>query len=133
MSKYGDIQTQFTDGGLLIEALEEMGYKPINCIDKPQQLEGYQGDKRKETAHVIIPRKQVGGAANDIGFTKGPDGKFRAIISEYDSNRHNAEWLGRLRDNYTEKGVVKVAKQNGFRAVSRKAANGKRELEFIRI
>lgn len=134
MSAYSEVVTQFSDGELLLEALQEMGFQPRNCIGKPEQLEGYKGDKRQQRADIIIPRRQVGGASNDIGFTRGPDGKYGAVISDYDSSRYDAEWLKKLRASYTDKGILKQAKKAGLKFVSKKRneVTGKMDYNFLR-
>jgi hypothetical protein len=109
-----------------------MGFQPKNCIGKPEPLIGYQGDYRTADgeghtkdaskamkADIIIPRAQVGGASNDIGFRRGPDGKYGAIISDYDSSRYNAEWMTKLRAAYTDKGIMKSAAKAGLKLISK--------------
>jgi hypothetical protein len=65
-----------------------------------KHLYGYQNDQRAQTAHVIIRRQYVGGAANDVGFVRQADGSYKAIISEYDSSHYNQTWLNRLTTYY---------------------------------
>lgn len=146
MSAYSEIQTQFKDGEALIEALQEMGFKPQNHIGSPMPLVGYQGDYRTADgeghtrditqamkADIILPRAQVGVSSNDIGFVKGPDGTFGAIISEYDSTKHNTAWLNKVRVNYTAKMVQKQAKRAGLRQVGEgKMVNGKMQYIFLK-
>src|ERR1039458_7069437 len=86
MSKYSSINTCFDDQDALVEALKADGFQPLLATDQVagDPLTGYQGDKRKDRAHVIIPRQQISGASNDIGFRRGTDGTFRAVISEFD-------------------------------------------------
>jgi hypothetical protein len=60
-------------------------------LNEPMHLEGYHGDKRQETANIVIPRSMVnqymsGGASNDVGFTRTSEG-FDAIVSQYDQSR----------------------------------------------
>jgi hypothetical protein len=76
-------QVDLTDQKALVQALEELGYKP-NVYVEPKNLYGYQGDLRKQRAHVVIPRRQVGCASNDIGFERKADGTYIMHISEYD-------------------------------------------------
>ena len=134
MSAYSEVKTQFNDGGLLIEALEEMGFKPENHIGNPQRLTGYQGDRRTDVADIIIPRTQVGRASNDIGFVRGSDGTFRAIISDYDSSKYDTQWLKQVRASYTDKGIMKSAKLAGLRFVSKakNAKTGKMDYQFLK-
>jgi hypothetical protein len=72
----------------------------IEAHEDPKHLYGYQGDRREQKANVIIRRNNVGGAANDVGFFRDGDGKYNAIISEYDSGHYNKQWLGKLTTFY---------------------------------
>lgn len=132
MSAYSEVKTEFKDGDLLLEALKAMGFQPRNCIGKPAHLEGYHGDQREQLADIIIPRAQVGTASNDIGFVKGPDGTFRAIISDYDSTRHNQKWLNEVKTNVADAGIQKQAKKMGLRLGKRTVVKGQIQYEFLR-
>lgn len=109
MSHYIDIKTEITDCNALVRALERMGFKDKTEVhDVAQNLYGYQGDVRNQKANVIVRRKYVGRASNDIGFEKQNDGYFKAYISEYDKNiGYNDNWTDKL---YTYYGV-ECAKQ----------------------
>jgi hypothetical protein len=73
-----------------VKALVRAGWKEnqIEVHDEAQHLVGYQGDQRKDKANVIIRRKYVGGASNDLGFVLQEDGTYKAIVSEYDRSKH---------------------------------------------
>jgi len=71
-----------------------MGYKPI-VSETAQSLHGYAGDTRKQKAHVIIPRSQVGSASNDVGFEK-IKGKYVMHLSEYDQHGFKTNKLKQL-------------------------------------
>lgn len=146
MSAYSQVQTQFTDPELLVEALRELGYNPVVSIGKPQPLRGIGGDYRTRdgqghtrnaadamTGEIIIPRSQVGGASNEVGFSRGADGKYTAIISAYDSHTNFA--LSRqqqLAGQYADCKVKREAKRAGLRMTGRKVQNGKVEYLFIK-
>lgn len=85
MSEYHECEVNMVDKSSMIEALKEMGYKPITHTN-PINLTGYQGDKRKQKAHIIISRDQVSQASNDVGFERQPDGKYKFHISKYDES-----------------------------------------------
>lgn len=136
MSKYATIVTSLTDGKLLMEALVVMGLKGIqNHIGNPQPLEGYEARLRKETADIIIPRRYVGSASNDLGFRRGADGKYVAIISDYDSSRYNSKWLSSLQVEYNQVDLNATMKKQGFKLVNTglNQTNGNRKLEYQRI
>lgn len=83
MSEYHNVQIEVDDKDSIVKSLEEMGYKP-KVFEEAQNLLGYRGDRRKQVAHIIIPKSQVGRASNDIGFEKQENGKYLLHISEYD-------------------------------------------------
>ena len=62
-----------------------MGYKP-EIHQEAVALIGYRGDKREQKAHIVIPRKQISGASNDVGLEKQSNGKYIIHISEYDES-----------------------------------------------
>lgn len=137
MSKYHELKTEYKDGAALVEALKENGYSTVEFHDVPQQLIDFQGrptryiDKTGDKANIIVRRHIVGGAANDLGFVKGADGNYNAIVSEYDSHRHSAEWFKGLKKIYTEKVVVKTAAKNGFKYLGKKIIAGKPTFQWL--
>jgi hypothetical protein len=119
MSAYHEQKTSINDADVLCESLKEIGVKEVQKHDTPVALEGYHGDKRKETAEIVIPRRVVGSASNDIGFKRGEDGNFKAIISSFDSSRHGKKWLADLTKTYVEKKAMKSARNAGLTFVGR--------------
>lgn len=127
MSAFVDCETIIQDGECLIQALGEVGFPQHNLViqyeldaegnkvldekGQPimllQRLHGYRGDLRQDQAHIVIPKRFVGGWSNDIGFRREADGTWRAIISEYDRARFNDAWLTRLTDEYSAKVIEK--------------------------
>jgi len=115
MSHYLDIKTQITDLECLVEALcrietrtGQWNKNKIEVHETPQNLYGYQGDVRSQKANVIIRKLHVGGASNDIGFLKSPDGTYTSIISEFDRRFYNLLWSEKLSTYY---GVEKAKKE----------------------
>jgi len=103
MSRFCEVKTIFKDSASLICALVETGNwttDQIEIYDDPVGLYGYRGDMRNEKANIIIRRKHVGKASNDIGFAKDENGHYNAIISEYDARKYSDQWLGQLKTNY---------------------------------
>ncbi|MCD6435227.1 MAG: DUF1257 domain-containing protein, partial [Clostridiales bacterium] len=87
--------------------------------DMPVPLEGYRGDKREQKAHIIIPRKQVGGASNDVGFEKTECG-FKLHASAFDKAWRTGNKIDQLRLNYSEKRIMKtIRKKTKFTVKSR--------------
>lgn len=133
MSEYHVIETEFKDQQVLIEALEEMGYHP-EVYDKPKNLLGYQGDKRQQKAHIIIPRRQVGGASNDVGFEK-VDGKYICHASGYDAPWRTGAKISKLKQTYGEKKIMKSVRQSSrYSFMSRKVTeDGEVKIKIRRI
>jgi uncharacterized protein DUF1257 len=132
LSNYKEIRCKITDRDCLMKALEEKGFHPEYHAEG-DALVGFQGDYRMPNgkdhttdktkamkAEVIIRRKEVGGASNDIGFVKGTDGTFQAIISDYDSSRYNRKWINDVTDKYAVHKVKKQAKSMNLKFVSEK-------------
>jgi len=144
MSAYNQITTQMTEMSCLKKALEKtprhrstpqgkkaVTFQPVlhNIATK---LEGYHGDKRVQTAELVIPRAQVGSASNEIGFKKQTDGTIKAIISDFDQGQgYNAEWLKKLATTYNEVRVEEKLDMQDFGVIERTALpNGKVRLQF---
>lgn len=122
MSHYTVIETQLLDAECIIAALKQMGYQPEQH-EKPVNLYGYQGDLREQTAEIVIPRKQIGGDANDIGFKRDANG-FKIYVSEYDVSSQHFN-LKSFQQKYAEAKVLKDAKRLGYSAMNRAEVNGK--------
>lgn len=137
MSEYHELKTEYKDPEALVEALGEMGYTTVEVHESPVQLIDYCGrptkyiDKNGDKANIIVRRKFVGGSANDLGFAKKADGSYSAIISEFDSGKHNAGWLNKLKAVYTEKTAIKHGKSKGFKFLGKKTVNGKTQLQWL--
>ena len=122
MSHFTRIKTRITDKAALVKALADVGYKLVEIHDTPQHLYGYGGDRRAQTAEVIVRRKYVGKASNDIGFRRTDDGSFEAIISAYDRRKHSQAWLDRLTQRYAYHVARAKLQEQGFDLVSEETA-----------
>ena len=133
MSAYHTLKTEYRDRDTLVEALKEMGYPEVEVHDEATNLYGYHGDKRSQKANVIVRRKYVGSAANDLGFVKTEDGTYEAIVSEYDSSTHcTPTFFKGLQRNYAEKGAIKAAAKKGFKYLGKTIGkNGKPQLRWM--
>lgn len=137
MSEFHAQKTSYKDVECLVSALKEQGYAEVEVHEVAQQLYDWHGkktfylDKEGDKANVIVRRHIIGGAANDMGFKRNADGTFDAIVSQYDSGKHNAKWFGQLKAKYAEKVDMKTAAKNGLRFLGRKVVNGKVQLQFL--
>ena len=98
------------DRRLLLAALADLGYAEVE-EGEALPLYGYQGDRRPETAELVVRRRHLGSASNDLGFARTPGG-FVAIISEYDQRvLHGGQLLTKLRTAYSERVVEAVTRR----------------------
>ena len=111
MSKYLTFpEIVFKDRRLLVAALAEIGFTDVE-EGKELPLYGYQGDRRPETAEIVVRRQLIGHASNDLGFTLTPSG-YVPVISEYDERMLLAgQFLTRLRTAYGEAVVEEVRRR----------------------
>lgn len=114
MSHFTAIKTQIKDAEALVKALADVGFKQVERHDIAQHLYGFQGDMRSQSAEVIVRRKYIGTASNDIGFQRQKDGTFEAIISEYDRRKYAQPWLNQIMQRYAYHALVAAAPTQGF-------------------
>jgi hypothetical protein len=122
VSHFTRIKTRITDRAALVQALADVGYKRVETHDTPQHLYGFLGDRRPQTAEVIVRHRQISWFSNDIGFSRGADGCFEAIISDYDRRNHSQVWLGRLTQRYAYHVARAKLQEQGFDLVSEETA-----------
>lgn len=135
MSHYSEVQIELADEGCLMAALTRLGFKgKVEVHREAQPLYGYQGDARAQTAHIIIRQQHVGRAANDLGFERQTDGKYRVWVSDYDQkyNKYDAAWMGRLKQAYGVEKARAEAKKKGYRVSEKKLDDGRIQLVLRR-
>jgi hypothetical protein len=110
MSKYMTFTSAaFKDRECLLSALLECGYSETE-EGEALSLYGYQGDRRPETAQIVVRRKFIGAASNDLGFQR-TDAGYVPVISEYDrSFMMQGKFLTNLRTSYNLKSAEKLAR-----------------------
>jgi len=103
MSAYIKLMTPMTDEQCLVAALTDVGFDrtKLEIHETQVNLEGYRGDQRDQTAHVVIRKQYVGVASNDIGFLRTATG-YQAIVSAYDRGHYGTNWLSQVNVRYNE-------------------------------
>ena len=111
----------FKDRRLLLAALATVGY-PEAEEGEALPLYGYRGDQRPETAQLVVRRRRVGSASNDLGFTHTSQG-YVPIVSEYDQRAlQGGQLLVNLRTAYSEHVVEEVKRR--LRGTARRTVDG---------
>ncbi|MGB3518746.1 MAG: DUF1257 domain-containing protein [Leptolyngbya sp. DLM2.Bin15] len=115
MSHFSAIKTQIKSADALLQALADLGFRTVEHHTTAQPLYGYQGDRRSQTAEVIVRRKHLGHLSNDLGFKRQADGTYQAIISDYDRGHdYGQDWLNQLTQRYGYHHLKAIAPAQGF-------------------
>lgn len=116
MSAYETQTSVLRDEDCLVKALCENGFtrEQIEVHETPQHLIDYHGQKRGQMATVIIRRKFVGGAANDIGFNMTANGTYEVFVSDYDQHKHGPAWTLAVTKSYDEHVLIKQGAVMGY-------------------
>lgn len=114
MSHYSRFRTKFVDRALLVKALADVGFTSVEQHAEAQPLFGYRGDRRADTAHIIVRRQYVGRMSNDIGFVEQPDGSYEAIISDFDKRKYDEVWLQKLTQRYAVHATLSSLTEQGY-------------------
>lgn len=135
MSHYNKLKTELRNRPNLIKALAKMGFGEgkIEIHDEADYLVGYQGDKREQKANIILRRKHVGGASNDIGFELQTDGTYVAHISDYDKSRYNDNWMKNLELHYGEEQAKTAFANEGWSCIESMDEQGNVQLVGTRM
>jgi hypothetical protein len=111
VSKYLAFQDYvLKDRRLLVAALADLGYSEVE-EGEALPLFGYHGDRRPETAEIVVRRRHLGSASNDLGFARTPAG-YIPIVSEYDQRTlRGGRFLVELRTAYSERVIEEVRRR----------------------
>lgn len=140
ISHFTEVRTVYKDQKALVEALEHAfgkGTVEVNAEGAP--LFGYQGDNRAllpvgnanhaPPCTVIVRRRHVGGASNDIGYRRGEDGVFRAYVSDYDTGAARTR-LDKIPQRYAVAAARSAARAQGWNVVEVPQKNGTVKLQL---
>jgi hypothetical protein len=136
MSHYVEMDVQFEtkNEADLIAALEEQfGEGTVEIHPEGAALYGYHGDDRSKAnqksrdyappCELVIRRKHVGSAANDVGFRRTPEGTYKSYISDYDNgSTFNKSKQNAVAQEYAVRVAERALKQDGW-SVTRQRLN----------
>ncbi len=100
MSYWTTIQTEMVSMEYLLKALQDVGLHVVEVYDDAQPIYRWSEDARATLSEVIIRRQYLFVDSSSMGFKRGEDGRFRAVISRKDRKRLNEEWIKRLTARY---------------------------------
>ena len=129
------IEISLNDSDSIKEALKEMGYK-FEEHKIAQKLLGFAGDTREQVAHIIVRKKYVGSAANDVGFYKKADGSYDMIISEFDKSgnkKQAVDFMHRIKQLYGKHLTIKQCKKLGLKISSQKVTEDNKIKIRVRV
>ncbi len=131
MSHYVECRTEFRDPQALIAALVECGFQEsqVEAHEEAVPLYGYQGDVRPQNAHIVVRRRHVGTAANDVGWERQADGTYRGWISEYDGrHRFNEQMQNRIKQEYAYQVIARQQRTRGRTVTRERLPSGEIEV-----
>jgi hypothetical protein len=138
MSHFVEMEVDFDvkNEAELVAALEQQfGEGHVEVHEKSQPLYGWHGDDRSKVSKssqdyappcdIIVRRKYVGGSANDVGFKRQENGKYKSYISEYDNgSTFTKPRQGLVAQEYALRVAEKQLKKEGWKTFRTKLDNG---------
>ncbi len=100
MSNVRRIPTAMTSATHLVAALEQSGLRDIERVSELAPLISWRGQQLPERAEIIVRRRQIGATADDLGFVRGADGRYEALLSEILLSRFDKRWFSELEKRY---------------------------------
>jgi len=100
MAKLRRIPTSMTSGSHLVAALEQSGLREVERVADLAPLVSWRGQPLPERAEIIVRRRQIGATADDLGFVRGAEGRYEALVSEILLSRFDKRWFAELEKRY---------------------------------
>ncbi|MBT8367267.1 MAG: DUF1257 domain-containing protein [Deltaproteobacteria bacterium] len=100
MSYWTTIQTEMVSLEHLLKALRDVGLHVVQVYDDAQPFYPWAEDAQETLSEVIIRPQYLFVDSSPMGFKRGEDGRFKAVISRGDRKRLNEEWIKRLTERY---------------------------------
>jgi hypothetical protein len=94
-----------------------MGFQRVEVHDVAQDLNNFFEMDSKRKAEIIIRSHDDHVSVADLGFKRGHDGRFEAIIDESDQLFYGQAWLQHLTQRYAYNVAVDTLKEQDFELV----------------
>lgn len=137
MSHFTEVQVNFKQENEkdLIAALEaHFGEGHVEVHEEGAGLFGYGGDDRSKNkkganyappCHIVIRRKHVGGASNDVGYLRDGKGGYTAYVSDFDKGgNYSQSKQDAVAQDYAERVSMRSLKAKGYTVVRKKEKDG---------
>lgn len=139
MSHFTDVEVNFEqkNEAEVVAALEKKFGKDTVEVHEGEgaALYGWHGDNRSKLSpksqdyappcNLIVRRKNVGDAANDIGLKRLENGKYKLYVSDYDKGAtYTPEDQGRVAQEYGVRVAEKALKAKGWQTERKHLDNG---------
>jgi hypothetical protein len=120
---------------VLVASLTDLGFRTpaIEWHEEPVLLRGPTIEV-PAYAHLVIRGRHVGPRANDLGFVRGRDGVFNALVGVMEQRTrgwhgpYDQTWLGRLAVAYAVRQLAAQYQAKGWRVTITRQADGVVEL-----
>lgn len=130
MSHYTTIETKLTDGEVLAQAMEEMGYTVEH--EKNLRLSDWRGRTTLRTADMVIKSRNNSNLFADIGFKK-VKGHYKVIMDNIDSRRGSSgDFIKELTQKYSYLKVKKEVARQGLKIVEERIHKDK-TIELVAV
>jgi hypothetical protein len=137
MSHFSEVEVSYDQKNEadFIAALEKhFGQGTVEVHENGGDLIGWHGDNRAKMnpnsadyappCHLIIRRKNISTASNDIGYVRAENGKYTAYVSDYDKGVFHQANQGLVKQEYGLRVAEKALKKQGWNAKREQRANG---------
>jgi hypothetical protein len=130
MSFFREMKTNLTDGQCIVDALKQLGYKPV-VNASAANVRGHYNENRK--AEIILKMEDIQDGG-DIGFKKGTDGNYTIVGDTYVLHKIKMNKLSEeVTQRYGEVKSMKIARQRGFTFKGRQVqTDGTVKLTFVK-
>lgn len=137
LSHMTTLKSTFRRKSALVKALQKIDNgRWATCVEvheEKQKLHGYdEAGANASQSEVIIRRKNIPNAYNDMGFALEADGTYSVKGSDFSTDRHyNQKWLDKLLQTYSAAVCEEVAAEQGF-SFEEREENGEIYIECTR-
>jgi hypothetical protein len=114
MSRYKTYDFKCTNRAALIQAIQTVGLPFDESNGNHISLYRYSTHEPEQKASIVISKRHLASAYNDLGFVLQPDGSYEPLVGDYGKG---AEMLGKIKQEYNAIMSTCIFKAQGYTAV----------------